>query len=105
MVRLYNAATDLLIKLFSELEDYVYEKPTGNNTVGYRWRMIKTGGKVGTEFFTGPWQKNIHSVVNNCKEFKKRLQQEGMQDGVDTMVIDILDGDDKMRSLHPIADY
>lgn len=105
--RLHNAATDLLIKLFSELEDYAYERASNESVAGYRWRMIKSGGKEcisSKESFTGPWQKNIHNVVNTCKEFRKRLQEEEVCDGVDTMVIDILDGDGKMRSLGPITE-
>lgn len=105
--RLYNAATDILIKLFNELEDYSYEKPMSVSIAGYRWRMIKEnrkGNPAPTEAFTGPWQKNLYTVVNNCKEFRKRMQQEDIEDGRDTVVIDMLDVEGKVKALGPICD-
>lgn len=105
--RLCNAATDLLTKLFSELEDRTYEKPLSSSISAYRWRMITAGEEgevVNYEIFTGPWQKNIHSVVNNCKEFTRRMRESRENEKGGTMVIEMKDISQKVRTLGPIAE-
>ena len=105
--RLSNVLLSILKKLCDELDNIGYEIPDGDGPKGYRWKMIKLTGRNSiykVENFAGPWQRNIHNVLNNCNEFMKRNYVEEGTSKQATMVIEMLSKDNQtVKTLGPMS--
>ena len=103
--KLANGLLPILKNLCEELDSFGYEVPNTQRSQekhDYRWKMVKMAppnSMYRTESYSGPWQKNIREVVNNCKEFMKRSCDHDRS----TMIIEMMVSESEIvKSLGPM---
>ena len=104
--KLKNCLLPVLEKLCEELDGCEYMIPLEQQPQAYRWKLLRPcppNSLYRAEYYAGPWQNNIHEVLNNGKEFGKRNSNEEVGREKSTMVIEVLSNDGQMiKTIGPV---